>query len=76
MSSISDFIEVYTMPSTKFKPDNQVAYDRVPVQFKVLPGVREQLKKIPNWQNQLREYVDLLIFLQNEPGATPPKQKT
>ncbi|MFB8794305.1 MAG: hypothetical protein U7126_08780 [Microcoleus sp.] len=49
------------MPKTKFKPDNQVAYDKVPVQFKVLPGVREKLKTVPNWQARLRKIVDELI---------------
>ncbi|NJM71829.1 MAG: hypothetical protein HC862_17435 [Scytonema sp. RU_4_4] len=49
------------MPRTKFKPDNQVAYDKVPVQFKVLPGVREKLKAVPNWQERLREFVEQLI---------------
>ncbi|MEG4347409.1 hypothetical protein QUB70_29640 [Microcoleus sp. A003_D6] len=49
------------MPRIKFKPDNKVAYDRVPVQFKVLPGVREKLKAVPNWQERLRGIVDELI---------------
>jgi hypothetical protein len=49
------------MPRTKFQPDNEVAYDKVPVQFKVLPGVREKLKTIPDWQKRLRAYVDQLI---------------
>lgn len=49
------------MPRIKFKPDNQVAYDKVPVQFKVLPGVREKLKAVPNWQERLRQYVDELL---------------
>lgn len=49
------------MPKTKFKPDHQVAYDKVPVQFKVLPGVREKLKTVPNWQARLRKIVDELI---------------
>ncbi|BAZ25497.1 hypothetical protein NIES4073_64020 [Kalymmatonema gypsitolerans NIES-4073] len=49
------------MPIIKFQPKNQVAYDKVPVQFKVLPGVREKLKTVPNWQERLREFVDQLI---------------
>lgn len=49
------------MPRIKFKPDNKVAYDKVPVQFKVMPGVREKLKTIPDWQERLREYVNQLI---------------
>jgi len=54
-------LEILTRPKTKFKPDNQVAYDKVPVQFKVLPGVREKLKTVPNWQARLRKIVDELI---------------
>lgn len=50
------------MSRTLFRPDNQVAYDKVPVQFKVLPGVREKLKAVPNWQERLRDFVDQLIF--------------
>ncbi|MEG4353541.1 hypothetical protein QUA70_26030 [Microcoleus sp. LAD1_D5] len=49
------------MSRIKFKPDNKVAYDKVPVQFKVLPGVREKLKAVPNWQERLRGIVDELI---------------
>lgn len=49
------------MPIIKFKPDNKTAYDKVPVQFKVMPGVRERLKAVPNWQERLREYVNQLI---------------
>ncbi|MBS9384742.1 MAG: hypothetical protein HEQ24_11075 [Dolichospermum sp. BR01] len=36
------------MPRIKFKPQNQVAYDKSPWQFKVLPGVREKIKTVPN----------------------------
>jgi hypothetical protein len=49
------------MSKIKFKPNNKVAYDKAPVQFKVLPGVREKLRTIPNWQERLREFVDSLI---------------
>ncbi|KAB8331736.1 hypothetical protein SD80_025075 [Scytonema tolypothrichoides VB-61278] len=49
------------MPIIKFQPKNQVAYDKVPVQFKVLPGVREKLKAVPDWQERLRDFVDRLI---------------
>lgn len=52
------------MATKKFVPDNEVAYDKTPVQFKVLPGKREQLKAVPNWQDLLREYVDYLIATQ------------
>ncbi|BAY47281.1 hypothetical protein SAMD00079811_48980 [Scytonema sp. HK-05] len=50
------------MSRTLFRSDNQVAYDKVPVQFKVLPGVREKLKAVPNWQERLRDFVDQLIL--------------
>ncbi|MBD2204764.1 hypothetical protein H6G33_13690 [Calothrix sp. FACHB-1219] len=49
------------MPKIKFQPKNKVAFDKAPVQFKVLPGVREKLKTVPDWQERLREYVDQLI---------------
>jgi hypothetical protein len=39
----------------------KVAFDKNPVQFKVLPGVRDKLKAVPNWQALLRQYVDELI---------------
>ncbi|QEI42873.1 hypothetical protein BMF77_03487 [Dolichospermum sp. UHCC 0315A] len=49
------------MPRIKFKPQNKVAYDKSPLQFKVLPGVREKIKTVPDWQQRLREFVDQLI---------------
>jgi hypothetical protein len=49
------------MPRTKFQPDHQVAYDKNPVQVKVLPGVRDKLSQIPNWQNLVRAYINQLI---------------
>jgi hypothetical protein len=49
------------MPKIKFQPNNKVAFDKVPVQFKVLPGVREKLQTVPNWQEQMRKFVDELI---------------
>ncbi|MBW4672144.1 MAG: hypothetical protein KME60_33145 [Cyanomargarita calcarea GSE-NOS-MK-12-04C] len=49
------------MPKTKFTPHNHVAYDKAPVQFKVLPGVREKLRTVPNWQERLRDFVEQLI---------------
>ncbi len=36
-------------------------YDKDPVCFKVLPGVKDKLKAVPNWQERLREFVDSLI---------------
>jgi len=49
------------MTRIKFQPDNQVAYDKTPIQFQVLPGVRKKLKTVPDWQKQLREFVNDLI---------------
>ena len=49
------------MPRIKFKPQNQVAYDKSPLQCKVLPGVREKIKAVPDWQQRLRDFVDQLI---------------
>jgi hypothetical protein len=49
------------MPTEKFKPNERIAYDTTPVQIKVLPGVREQLKTIDDWQNKLRRLIDALI---------------
>jgi hypothetical protein len=49
------------MPIERFRPDNQIAYDKVPVQLKVMPGVRDRLKKIDGWQAMIREYIDKLI---------------
>ncbi len=49
------------MSRIKFKPDNKVAYDKAPVQFKVLPGIREKLKTVPDWQKRLRNFVNELI---------------
>jgi hypothetical protein len=45
----------------KFKPDNAIAHDKTPVQVKVQPGVREKLKAVPNWQERLREFIDLMV---------------
>ncbi|MEG4319665.1 MULTISPECIES: hypothetical protein [unclassified Microcoleus] len=44
-----------------FVPTNGVAYDKTPVQVKVRPGVREQLKAVDDWQNKLRQLIDQLI---------------
>lgn len=49
------------MPTIKFKAHHDEPYDKTPVQFKVRAGVRDKLKAVPNWQERLREYVDLLI---------------
>lgn len=49
------------MAKKEFSPDNKVAYDRNPIQLKVLPGVRERLKSIPDWQTLLRAKIDEII---------------
>jgi len=43
------------------KRQHKLAYDRAPVQLKVLPGVRGQLMEIDGWQSQVRKAIDLLI---------------
>jgi len=49
------------MTTTRFKPNNKVAFDKTAVMFKVLPGIRDKLKNIPKWQDKLRDFVDDLI---------------
>ncbi|MBW4445991.1 MAG: hypothetical protein KME38_03680 [Spirirestis rafaelensis WJT71-NPBG6] len=50
-----------------FKKDNKLGFtssqpfDKNPVCFKVLPGIKDKLKAVPNWQERLRELVDRLI---------------
>ncbi|NMF63922.1 hypothetical protein [Brasilonema octagenarum] len=36
-------------------------FDKDPVCFKVLPGVKDKLKAVPDWQERLRGFVDELI---------------
>jgi hypothetical protein len=36
-------------------------FDKDPICFKVLPGVKEKLKTVPDWQERLREFVAKLI---------------
>lgn len=43
------------------KRQHKLAYDRAPVQLKVLPNVRERLMEIDGWQSQVRKAIDLLI---------------
>jgi len=43
------------------KRQNEIAYDRAPVQLKVLPGVSDQLKAIDGWQARIRAAIDALI---------------
>jgi hypothetical protein len=54
------------MPRKKFVPDNHVAYDKTPVQLKVMPGVRERLKTVENWQNKVRRFIDELLAEQGD----------
>jgi hypothetical protein len=49
------------MPTKKFQPNERIAYDKTPVQVKVLPGVRQRLKTVDDWQNKLRRFIDELI---------------
>ncbi len=60
------------MPFPKFIPHNRIAYDRVPVQLKVLPGIRERLKMVENWQAKIRVYIDKLI---EEDGGSSPTSR-
>jgi hypothetical protein len=36
-------------------------FDKDPVCFKVLPGIKDKLKTVPDWQERLRESVDKII---------------
>lgn len=48
-------------PNQDWVPNDREAYDRTPVQIKVLPGVRERLKAVDDWQNKLRNKIDELL---------------
>ncbi|MBW4625516.1 MAG: hypothetical protein KME49_08430 [Brasilonema octagenarum HA4186-MV1] len=43
-------------------------FDKDPVCFKVLPGVKDKLKSVPDWQGRIREFVDKLIDEVNVEG--------
>lgn len=43
-------------------------FDKDPVCFKVLPGVKEKLRTVPDWQERLRGFVDKLIIDMNIEG--------
>jgi hypothetical protein len=63
---VYQYLQGLAMPFQKhhklgFKPSGDVAYDKTPVQVKVLPGVRERLKTVDDWQNKLRRFIDELI---------------
>jgi hypothetical protein len=48
-------------PNKDWRPDDRIAYDRTPVQLKVMPGVRERLKSVSDWQNKVRRAIDDII---------------
>ena len=48
-------------PNKDWHPDDRIAYARTPVQLKVLPGVREQLMSISDWQHKVRSAIDQII---------------
>jgi hypothetical protein len=58
---VYQILKILLMPRIKYKAKNSEAFDREPVQVKVMPGVREKLKSISNWQDKLRGKIDLLI---------------
>jgi hypothetical protein len=49
-----------------FEPENDIAYDKQPLSLKVMPGVREALQNIPNWQAKLRRLLDIFIREEKE----------
>jgi hypothetical protein len=53
-------------PNLEWTSDKGAAYDRTPVQLKVLPGVRQRLKTIDNWQNRVRLFIDELLEEQGD----------
>ena len=53
-------------PNLGWKTDKGEAYDRTPVQLKVLPGVRERLKTVDDWQNKIRGFIDELLAEQGD----------
>jgi hypothetical protein len=48
-------------PKSTWKPTEEIAYDKTPVQVKVLPSVWERLKTVDDWQNKLRQLINELI---------------
>ncbi len=45
----------------RFLPEGDEGLDPKPLCFKVKKGVKERLKLVPEWQNELRRFVDELI---------------
>lgn len=44
-----------------FKPTEEKPLDRIAFQLKLRLGVRERIKAIPNWQNQVRELLETWV---------------
>lgn len=44
-------------------------FEKDPVCFKVLPGVKDKLKAVPNWQERLRNFVNKLIEEERNHGS-------
>ncbi|WP_196525274.1 hypothetical protein [Nostoc commune] len=55
------------MSPIKFKPHKKVAYNKIPLQLKVAPGVREKVMAIPDWQELVRQLLDKLIIENQKP---------
>ena len=55
------------MSTVKFKPQKKVAYDKVPLQLKVSPGVREKVMAIPGWQERVRAFLEEMIAANEKP---------
>ena len=47
--------------SNQIKPVSSVSLDREAIAFKGRIGQKEKLKKVDNWQERLRNFVDELI---------------
>lgn len=63
--SVYQHIQKIAMP---FQKNNKLGFtkseqpfDKDPICFKALPGVKNKLRVVPNWQERLREFVDRLI---------------
>jgi len=44
-----------------WKSDPENILDKAPICFKGREGQKDRLKNLPDWQNQLRDYIDELI---------------
>lgn len=44
-----------------WKPERANRLDKSPICFKGTEGQKEALKDIPNWQNEVRNFIDQLI---------------